>query len=908
MQERVSSGFGRVIPSPKVSLLAAMVAAGALFYSALAPALGLGEISLHSSLNQPLNADIELVDAEGLDRSDVAVSLASAEEYSRAGIDRVFFLNDLRFTPVFQGNRKFIHVSSVRPVVEPYLSFLVQVSRPGGQLLRDYTVLLDPAGTVFLPPASIPTGSAASADQGTDYTRAAASSSAPPPAPAKAAAKSAATLPATSENKHYTVAAGDTLWTVGKKLTAAGTPTPPNQLVRELRELNPARGPLKVGQSLRVPDSAILPGAASDQPTPISDTDAAAAPGNPGVPTPAANGQTPEQLTAIALQNQQLQQSLDDANARLQAIQQQEALKDKQVADLQARVGTTPAGMPPAGGQANSVAQPAVASTPNAGMPAATGTAPAAGATAAGAMPTAPAAGAVPGAAPAASAPVAPGAAPALATNRPPVATVAPAAPVAQASSDDSWLMIAGALAAVLLLLAALLLARRRRQQQTAPFAPQLTPSVVNDDVVVRPARTPVMALTETQLNDTPRYGGERTTKTEPTLVASTPAPAVQAPVRRESGPATDALDGASIYIAYGRFNEALGILREGLSNEPNRTDLRVRMLEVLGQQGDAQGYAEHEAVLLAGGYSAATLEQTRARYPKLAPAPVANVPPAPAHSEAAPAAAPAVLAAGVIAAGVAAAQVLDREPVLPVEAREQLGIVPTSEAVDPLPSAGPTVESDLSIVDNLDLLADDCPDLGDFDEIPELEPAADPVPESFDEFQLNLDDLSLDADWGMVSPFDTPGRPKPSAPEAPAAVPEVDHEFASNLKELPEVFEMPDEQFLSDFADPQLPVDLEAGIELDEQPNSHQLDQEALDNAFLDSFISDADLPELDALTVDFDDLERQQVSAEKLEQAQGCIDQGDFSHASDLLLELLREGDDSCKHAARQLLSSIS
>jgi FimV-like protein len=883
MQERVSSGFGRVIPSRKVSLLAAMVAAGALFYSALAPALGLGSIDLHSSLNQPLNADIELVDAEGLDRNDLAVGLASADEYARAGIDRVFFLNDLRFAPVFQGGRKFIHVSSVRPVVEPYLSFLVQVSRPGGQLLRDYTVLLDPAGTVPLTPASIRTGSNASGDQGTDYTRAAASSSAPPPAPPKAAAKPAAQLPAASQNKHYSVVAGDTLWTVGKKLNAAGTPTPPNQLARELRELNPARGPLQVGQNLLVPDSAVLPGAAAGEVAPVSDAESPR--GDAGAPAPAANAQTPEQLTATVLQNQRLQQSLDEANARLQAIEQQEALKDKQLADLQARVAGTPAAAPAVGGQA----QPGNMSATAAVAP------PAAGAAiASGAAPTAPTAQPAAGGNQVAPQPAAP------------TPVHAPAAPRVDDSDDDYWLLIAGALAVVLLLLAALLLARRRRQQQSTTVEPLLANPGVSDDVVVRPARTPVMALTETQLNDNSRYGGERAVKTEPSL--ATPAPAVQVSPRRESGPATDALDGASIYIAYGRFNEALGILREGLSNEPNRTDLRVRMLEVLGQQGDEKGYAEQEAALLAGGYSAVTLEQTRARYPKLAPA---AAPVAPAQAAPISSPAPAVMAAaaaGVIAAGAAAAQALEREPTLPAEAQEQAGIAPVAETFDSAASPDTSADPQPLAADRAELQVDDFPDLGDFDEIPELEPVADPVPESFDEFQLNLDDLSLDADWGMVSPFDTPGRPKASPAPAPAALPEVDHEFASNLKELPEVFEMPDEQFLSDFADPQLHVDLEPGIELDEQPDSQGLDQEALDNAFLDSFISDADLPELDALTVDFDDLERQQASAEKLEQAQGLIDQGDFALASDLLLELLREGDDSCKHAARQLLSSIS
>lgn len=877
MQERVSSGLGRVIPSRKVSLLAAMVAAGALFYSALAPALGLGSIELHSSLNQPLNADIELVDAEGLDRSDLAVGLATADEYARAGIERAFFLNDLRFTPVFQGNRKFIHVSSVRPVTEPYLSFLVQVSRPGGQLLRDYTLLLDPAGSVRLSPASIPTGSTALADQGTDFTRAAAMSSAPPPAPPKPAAK-----PAAGENKRYTVAAGDTLWTVGKKLTAAGTSTPPNQLVRELRELNPERGPLQVGQSLRVPDSAVLPPAAG-QAAPATDSNAEPARGGPG----AGNAQTPEQLTAIALQNQQLQQSLDEANARLQALQQQQVLKDQQLADLQARASGVPAPALGQGTPANTATAP-------------TGTPPVASPAASAAVPQTPSA--TPAAAPPGAAPVAPGAAPGSALSPP--AVPAPVGQAAQSATDDNtWLLIAGALAAVLLLLAALLLARRRRQSPPAHFEPVLAITPVNDDVVVRPARTPVVAVTEAQLNDTARYGDEPDANTQPTPAAV--APVAPASSRRESGPATDALDGASIYIAYGRFNEALGILREGLSNEPGRTDLRLRMLEVLGQQGDERGYAEQEALLLAGGYSATTLEQHRTRYPKLATAsalaPASAAPPRSGDAVAAAA------AAGVIAAGVAAAQALERESTPPIEAQEQIGVAFVAEPPADIAQASalPSLADD-----SIELQADDFPDLGDFDDTPAPtpEPLPEHLPESFDEFQLNLDDLSLDADWGMVSPFDTPGRPKVSAPPVPTAPPEVDHEFASNLKELPEVFEMPDEQFLSDFADPQLHVDLEPGIELDEQPDTHLLDQDALDNAFLDSFIADADLPELDALTVDFDDLERQQASAQSLEHAQSLIEQGDFSQASDVLLELLREGDDSSKHAARLLLSSIS
>jgi len=67
------------------------VVVGALGFPALASALGLGEITLHSALNQPLRADIALVDAAGLSEGDLSASLASPDDFSRAGVERVFF-------------------------------------------------------------------------------------------------------------------------------------------------------------------------------------------------------------------------------------------------------------------------------------------------------------------------------------------------------------------------------------------------------------------------------------------------------------------------------------------------------------------------------------------------------------------------------------------------------------------------------------------------------------------------------------------------------------------------------------------------------------------------------------------------------------------------------------------------
>ncbi|MGO4310113.1 FimV family protein [Pseudomonas sp. KB_15] len=131
-----------------------LLAGATVTYSAWAPALGLGEITLHSALNQPLRAEIALVDAAGLEEDELSVRLATADEFSRAGVDRVFFLDNLKFTPVLRGNRSLIQVTSSKPVSEPFLNFLVQLNQPNGRLLREYTVLIDPPGAPGVVPAT----------------------------------------------------------------------------------------------------------------------------------------------------------------------------------------------------------------------------------------------------------------------------------------------------------------------------------------------------------------------------------------------------------------------------------------------------------------------------------------------------------------------------------------------------------------------------------------------------------------------------------------------------------------------------------------------------------------------------------------------------------------------------------
>jgi len=106
--------------------------------------LGLGEIELKSALNQELDATVEVLSVAPEEVEQLIVKLASREAFDRAGIDRSFALQDIKFKTEVKGDKAFIHITTADPVREPFLSFLVEVDWPNGHLLREYTLLLDP--------------------------------------------------------------------------------------------------------------------------------------------------------------------------------------------------------------------------------------------------------------------------------------------------------------------------------------------------------------------------------------------------------------------------------------------------------------------------------------------------------------------------------------------------------------------------------------------------------------------------------------------------------------------------------------------------------------------------------------------------------------------------------------------
>ena len=111
-------------------------------------ALGLGDIQVNSTLNQQLDARIDLISATPEDADVMIVKLASREEFIKANLDRPQQLSTLRFRTLVENDRIYITVMSPKPVIEPSLNFLLEVDWPQGHLVRQYTILLDPPASM----------------------------------------------------------------------------------------------------------------------------------------------------------------------------------------------------------------------------------------------------------------------------------------------------------------------------------------------------------------------------------------------------------------------------------------------------------------------------------------------------------------------------------------------------------------------------------------------------------------------------------------------------------------------------------------------------------------------------------------------------------------------------------------
>src|SRR5882762_6993717 len=118
-------------------------------------ALGLGDIHVDSGLNERLAAEIDIVGATPLDLNDLRAAIANRDTFLRYGADRPAFLSSTTFkvTQDSQG-RPMLAVRSTESFTEPVVNFLVDLHWSHGEVVRQYTLLLDPAGFASTLPAS----------------------------------------------------------------------------------------------------------------------------------------------------------------------------------------------------------------------------------------------------------------------------------------------------------------------------------------------------------------------------------------------------------------------------------------------------------------------------------------------------------------------------------------------------------------------------------------------------------------------------------------------------------------------------------------------------------------------------------------------------------------------------------
>ncbi|MCY7263996.1 FimV/HubP family polar landmark protein [Pseudomonas protegens] len=854
----------------QVRKLVLAIAAASALSSGMAQALGLGELTLKSSLNQPLVAEIELLDIKDLTAAEVVPSLAPAEEFAKAGVDRQAFLNDLSFTPVLNpGGKSVLRVTSSQPLSEPMVKFLVQVMWPNGRLLRDYSVLLDPSK--FSPQA------------------AAAAQAAPVSGPAVNAPVTRANK--VSKPEQYTTAPRDTLWEIAAKNRNGASI---QQTMLAIQALNPDAfidgniNRLKAGRVLRLPD--VVQSTALPQPKAIAEVAAQNAAwrqgrragarsqlqvdatrragaekapkqvntkdnlslvsadsgkaGGKGVAgdSKALNNKlavTQESLDATRRDNAELKERMADLQSQLDKLQRLIELKNNQLAKLQAE-GAAPVAQPTAVMPAELVAKPeAPAATPVV-----------------------------------AQAPVSE-----------PAANPAPDVPAAQADEDKYGdlltnpillgLVGGGAIVAVLLLL--LLLARRRKAQQEA-------------EKHLRMAR----ALSEENSDfaeelDLPEGSFEGLEVPPPSVkLAPAPAPApapVMAPV--PAAPverATDVLGQAQNHIDGGRLNQAAAILEEAVKLEPQRSDLRLKLMEVYAHQGDRSAFVAQERQLVANGDNHAQVEQLKSRFPAMVAV-----------------AATAGLAAAAVAAELDAQYVkelLDEpepaEPAAPVEGLDadfDLSLDDLEAASPAVVASEPEVEleefpldDDLSfgsVLEQQTAAQESLDDLGDFD----LDLGAD-LPastQSDDDFLLSLEDDLKDLPAGDV----------PTVTESTLDDLDLSADFDLSLADEMDAAAEPKDAFASELDD--------VNAELDRLAQS--LDQP---EPATPSFTAEdaAAAPE----EADFDFLAGSDEVATKLDLAQAYIDMGDNDGARDILGEVLSEGNEGQKSEAQEMLARLA
>jgi pilus assembly protein FimV len=583
----------------KMSVTMPRMMLACLLYSlwpSLSWALGLGEIHLNSSLNEPLNAEIDLIAAAPDELTALRANLASREAFTRYGIDKPPFLSSLTFK-VGKGKdgRDALLVHSTDAIPEPFVTFLVEVNWARGRLMREYTVLLDP-------PVYTPGESANSAAPVTAPTTAVPERRAAAPAPAAAPpaempSQAATSQAATSSPNSVRVNRGDTLIKIARNLQGAAAPPPEvDKTMIALYRSNPEAfgGNINIlhqGAILRVPNADQI--ASLNQREAIGEVhrqmdawrsaegSAASTDGHLRLVTPGTggNGTGPSGSAnpgAASAETQALKDRVKELEGQLAETKRLIDIRNSELSALQHKLGAAATPPPVA-------AQPVAPPVPPK---------PAAAPTPQPAAPTPPAA-----APPSAAVSTAPTPAPSAAAP-PPVAKTPPTA--AESGSWTDWVAdhLWVPLGLLVLVLAGLgFAAMKRRRDQSDGMNRLLDETDVADRhettstlraprkgaesfVVEESGPHAAPALSE----ETGRFGDTAEVKSPDDTMSSESA------VNLDQG---DPMAEADFHMAYGLYDQAADLVRIALEREPERRDLRLKLLEIYFVWGNKDAFLQ---------------------------------------------------------------------------------------------------------------------------------------------------------------------------------------------------------------------------------------------------------------------------------------------------------------------------
>jgi pilus assembly protein FimV len=242
-----------------------LAAAGLIAVPLMANAAGLGKLSVTSALGQPLAAEIEVFAADKAELDSLTANLASDQAFRDARVDYAPVLSALRFSVERKPDgRAVLKVTSSRPINDPFVDMLIELNWASGRLVREYTMLLDPPGMVApqtvapvaaVTPARAPAAAPAPAPAPAPVTAAPAAAAAEPK---PAAAREPAPAAQAAAPDSVTVKPGDTLTGIASRVRPEGVSLEQTLLglYREnSRAFDGNMNRLKAGKTLNIPSA-----------------------------------------------------------------------------------------------------------------------------------------------------------------------------------------------------------------------------------------------------------------------------------------------------------------------------------------------------------------------------------------------------------------------------------------------------------------------------------------------------------------------------------------------------------------------------------------------------------------------------------------------------------------------------